>query len=607
MPLQIRRGTAAERNALSSPLVIGELIYVTDQGKLYIGDGTALGGSDALGNPGQGGKGLIITGFTSEEAQDAMAVAFSNGVHSNIFFTYDDTANSMSAGLDLSSYIGNVAIDGTLSVTGNLQAAAFKGSIFADDSTLLVDAVSGTIPYSVITGAPTTLSTFTNDVGYIRVADIADGTVTIDVNNTGDLQGSVYGDDSTLLVDAVNSSIPASVLTGTFTGNVIGDVTGELTGNVLGNITGDVTGNLTGNVTGDVLGNLTGNVLGDVTGNLTGSVTTNLITSVGSTTIFVDSPTNFNSTIQVSGISNFLNETIITTTSTSQRLLSATQIHDTASSGSGAVFRRARGTTSSLAVVVDGDNLGNILFAGHDGTAYRQSALIRGTADGTISSNRVPGKIEFLTISDFTGALTEKMFIGSRNDIVMNAELFVNSSFYDVSPMATFNQAHSTADARNFDFVRSRGTIESPTAVQNGDGIADIVFSAYDGVNLLPQVAAVLEVAVDGSVSPGSVPAGFYFSTFDGASLLNRVTISAAGLLTALNDIETPNIAPVATDGDLQLDPASKGTGTIDFKAPVQSTVGSAGGASALPAAPSTYLKVKINGSTYVIPAYAAS
>lgn len=46
-------------------------------------------------------------------------------------------------------------------VTGDLT-----GSVFADDSTLLVDSVSGLIPYSVIDGSPTALSDFTNDLDY---------------------------------------------------------------------------------------------------------------------------------------------------------------------------------------------------------------------------------------------------------------------------------------------------------------------------------------------------------------------------------------------------------------------------------------------------------
>lgn len=84
----------------------------------------------------------------------------------------------------------------------------------------------------------------------------------------GDVRGSVYADDSTLLVDGINGTIPASVVQGTFTGSVIGNVTGNITGNV----TGNVSGNLTGDVQGNVTGNLQGNVTGDVSGNA-GTVT----------------------------------------------------------------------------------------------------------------------------------------------------------------------------------------------------------------------------------------------------------------------------------------------------------------------------------------------
>jgi hypothetical protein len=48
--------------------------------------------------------------------------------------------------------------------------------------------------------------------------------------------------------------------------------------------------------------------------------------------------------------------------------------------------------------------------------------------------------------------------------------------------------------------------------------------------------------------------------------------------------------------------------GEIKFgSSPVQSTVGAAGGATALPATPTGYLKVVIGGTEYVIPYYAVA
>ena len=73
----------------------------------------------------------------------------------------------------------------------------------------------------------------------VTQSQITGGTLTIDVNNTGDLQGSVVGEDSTVIVNHLNNTI-----------------TGSLVGNVTGNLTGNVTGNVTGNLTGDHIGDV---------------------------------------------------------------------------------------------------------------------------------------------------------------------------------------------------------------------------------------------------------------------------------------------------------------------------------------------------------------
>jgi hypothetical protein len=56
------------------------------------------------------------------------------------------------------------------------------------------------------------------------------------------------------------------------------------------------------------------------------------------------------------------------------------------------------------------------------------------------------------------------------------------------------------------------------------------------------------------------------------------------------------------SDGDLSI--STQGTGVIDLNTATQATVGSAGGASALPATPTGYIKIKIAGTMRVIPFY---
>jgi len=69
--------------------------------------------------------------------------------------------------------------------------------------------------------------------------------------------------------------------------------------------------------------------------------------------------------------------------------------------------------------------------------------------------------------------------------------------------------------------------------------------------------------------------------------------------------VDTNRLRSFSSNADIVVEP--QGTGTVNFKVPTQSTVGSAGAASALPATPSGYIEFKINGTAYVMPYYAKS
>jgi|LauGreDrversion4_2_1035121.scaffolds.fasta_scaffold03707_2 hypothetical protein len=64
-------------------------------------------------------------------------------------------------------------------------------------------------------------------------------TFEISLNPAHDIKGSVFADDSTLMVDAVSGIIPAAVVSGTFTGSMVGNVTGNVTGNLKGSVFAD--------------------------------------------------------------------------------------------------------------------------------------------------------------------------------------------------------------------------------------------------------------------------------------------------------------------------------------------------------------------------------
>ena len=146
-------------------------------------------------------------------------------------------------------YIGGVRLEasaGTILIGGDVVAREDTvGSLFGDDSTILVDGISntinlnGTIADDIIPNANEAydlgsasnrfrdlyLSGSTIDLGGLEISN-ADGELQLggvkiptqtDLDNavgasTGDLTGSVFADDSTLLVDGVNGIIPWSVI-----------------------------------------------------------------------------------------------------------------------------------------------------------------------------------------------------------------------------------------------------------------------------------------------------------------------------------------------------------------------------------------------------------
>jgi hypothetical protein len=224
-------------------------------------------------------------------------------------------------GISVNNPTGNISITNTGII--DVQPG-FGITVFKDNITGIVT-VTNTSPAPNVFGrirvtgnndlvADSTGDTLVIEAGYgmdITTSETVDDTLFIGFNNRVDIIGSVFADDSTLMIDAVNGIIVAPV-EANVVGNVTGDLTGNVTGNLTGNVTGDLTGsvfaddstlmidavngiivapveanvvgNVTGDLTGNVVGTLTGNVIGDVTGNLNGIVYGDLIGSVFSET-----------------------------------------------------------------------------------------------------------------------------------------------------------------------------------------------------------------------------------------------------------------------------------------------------------------------------------
>ena len=172
-----------------------------------------------------------------------------------------------------------------------------KASVVATDGTLQVDVDSGRI-YGPMIGDildidgtvvyDATLKKLTADV----VGDILDteGNTILDVSLgifNGNVQGDVIDTNGITMVDAVNKTIDAEAIYGTFYGDLIGNVTtentmfgtfsGDFNGSHYGEFYGDITGNVVGELTGDVVGNVTGNVTGNVIGDIMADADTSLM------------------------------------------------------------------------------------------------------------------------------------------------------------------------------------------------------------------------------------------------------------------------------------------------------------------------------------------
>lgn len=436
MPLQIRRGTNSQRLAMTEPLAAGELLYTTDTGSLYIGNGTQLGG-------------VPLSNLTPADIKDLSASIFQAGVHSGISFNYNNVTKTMDAVVepDLSNYAGTIRADG------------FQGNLIAEDSTLVFNSVDGSLNLDgTVQGDIIPDDNATYDIGsstfrfkdiYLSgssihlgnavitaagsVVDLPAGSLVggnpIGGGGSGVISGMNYniniiGDDSTLILNARNRSINAqggvtsSLFSGPLQGSVTGNLTGNHTGNVLASDASTIINHNTKTVTaaGGFLGPLTGTVNGYVTGDLKGSVF---------------------------------------------------------------------GQDSSMLI---------------DGTG---SKIV-----GTINS-------ETASVTNYTGktiVLQGTNGFGIKAGIRINTDGDLNDS-YD---LFTINGAKNSPDGTLVSFIRSRGTLNSPAALQTGDVVNALAWLGADGVDA-PALMCTLRVSVENTPVDGYIPSKMDFAFWNGS------------------------------------------------------------------------------------------
>jgi hypothetical protein len=403
MALRLRRGTDAERLQITP--VEGELIYTTDTKLLYAGDGSTAGGV-AVSGAGGGGS-TTLDGLTDTDL---------TSVSNNDVLTYNSGTNKWSAlPFPQLSFLSDVNVFGiengqliswdastnkfiptnNIGGVGSVFTGDVKGSVFSDDSTVMVDSVSGTITGAIEATA---------------------------FNLTGDavITGGVFVSD-----DIDTSSGTISALVGGFVGDIVGDVLGDVVGDLTGNADTATTAlNLTGDHKGSVFGDdstvLVDGVNSKIVGNVDNAVTettrlqagsinvggdtSNLIITTDDSISLILSTTEEAGTInslkplrvggQTAGISN--GSVSIWNDSVNASAVISYHASNTAGTVTQTIAK-ARGDKTAPVVVQVADNLAAWQALGYNGSNYRPAGGLAVTAIGTPAANYVPSQVGLYT------------------------------------------------------------------------------------------------------------------------------------------------------------------------------------------------------------------
>jgi len=390
MALRLRRGTNSERGLITP--ADGEIIYTTDTKRLYIGDGTTTGGNPVdtagtafgsnvdLNNYDLTGTGNInITGsitatgnitadgnltlggnlIIGDAASDT--VSFLAKVESHVL---PDVSGARNLGSSTNKF--NQVWANTIHITDDVIAPSVNANIVGDDSTVLLNRatgalnaigtfkgqVQGTDNTTIIEPGAKTVTGTTITATTKMVAPLYEG------GFKGEFNGSVFGDDSTLIVDGVNNRVVLNNGTLSFTDGVLDIASQAGIGKRL------------------------------TIGTNTDTETQGINFKAGSVAGRI---------IEVESLAN-------------------------GTDSSGITFQVSRGTLASKTTLSGGDSLGSIKFTGNDGTNVDTvSSMIQWSVeDGATPSDGVlPGKVYILATPD-NGSTWKGVTVDSAGRLCIN-------------------------------------------------------------------------------------------------------------------------------------------------------------------------------------------
>lgn len=185
------------------------------------------------------------------------------------------------------------------------------------------------------------------------------------------------------------------------------------------------------------------------------------------------------------------------------------QVHGTGGAGSSAsqtrwsnaaggpffVLNKSRGTTvGDYTVVQSGDTLGEIVFAGADGTDMEPGATIRAEVNGTPGAGDMPTKVVIATTSDGAEAVTDRVTIDSTGlSIGTSAALTAGTIELGAASDTTISRSSAgviavegvTVALNSTSVAHTAGTIELGAASDTTLSRASAGQLAVEGVNVL--------------------------------------------------------------------------------------------------------------------------
>lgn len=227
MHLRLRRGTDAERLLITPKEA--ELIYVTDTKKIYVGDGSTLGGLEVAASD------LYSIG----EIPDVDITGVSTGQilkwDGNEFVTVDNNVNDLSD------------VNITSSTNNDILRYDAASSQWVNDSINNIYSLpDANYKLNIINASGETM--------------VNSNTDTFNGTLVGDVKGSVFGDDSTVIVDSVNNVLSGNLVSASGETILVNHSTGVFQGDLYGTVTGQIVGSLTGTTRGTHVGNVRGNL-----------------------------------------------------------------------------------------------------------------------------------------------------------------------------------------------------------------------------------------------------------------------------------------------------------------------------------------------------------